>query len=137
MRRALVCFAFLALTTAPALAWLPYDDYQPWFHARDPLAPRDDWGILHQMPQTQPTDYEPRSGARWYYYFKSHNELLRDPAYVAALQTTLKQRGYFCGPIDGVMSDAVSGAIGRAQKNALQPVTGTLTVAVRRILNLP
>jgi hypothetical protein len=35
------------------------------------------------------------------------------------------------------MSDLVSAAIGRAQKNYLQPVTGTLTVAVRRILNLP
>jgi hypothetical protein len=121
----------------PALAFLPFNDEQPWFHVRDPLAPRDDWGVLHQMPQTQGTDYEPRWGARWYYYFKSHNELLRDPAYVAALQTTLKQRGYYCGRIDGVMSDAVSGAIARAQKNSLQPVTGTLTVAVRRILNLP
>jgi hypothetical protein len=135
MKRSLVCFAFVALMAMPAFAYR--DDDQPWFHVRDPLAPHDDWGVLHQMSQTQATDYEPRWGARWYYYFKSHHELLRDPAYVAALQTTLKQRGYYCGPIDGAMSDLVSAAIGRAQKNYLQPVTGTLTVAVRRILNLP
>ena len=134
MRRTFVCLAFVALLAAPAFA---YNDDQPLFHVRDPLAPRDEWGVLHQMPHVQPTDYEPRWGARWYYYARSRHELLRDPAYVAALQTTLKQRGYYCGRIDGINSDAVSDAIARAQKNALQPVTGTLTVAVRRILNLP
>jgi energy-converting hydrogenase Eha subunit F len=117
----------------PALA----QDEQPLFHVRDPLAPRDEWGVLHQMPDVRTSDYAPRWGSRWYYYFRSRHELLRDPAYVAALQTVLKQNGYYCGAIDGVMSDAISEAIARAQKNHLQPVTGTLTVAMRRALHLP
>jgi hypothetical protein len=35
------------------------------------------------------------------------------------------------------MSDEVSLAIARVQKNYVQRVTGTLTVPVRRALNLP
>ena len=107
------------------------------FHSINPLAPRDEWGRLHQMPNVDETDYFPRSGSRLYYYFKSRHELLRDPAYVAALQTVLRSRGYYCGPIDGVMSDLVSDAIARVQKNHLQRVNGQLTIAVRRALHLP
>src|SRR4051812_11581118 len=136
MGRRFICFAFVALIAVPAFGY-GYDDDQPLFHVRDPLASRDEWGVFHQMNSVRATDFEARWGARWYYYVKSRRELLHDPAYVAALQTTLKQRGYYCGPIDGVMSDLVSDAIARAQKNHVQPVTGTLTVAVRRILNLP
>ena len=110
---------------------------KPLFHSTNPLAPRDEWGVLHQMPNVDETDYFRRSGSRWYYYFKSRHELLRDPAYVASLQTVLRNRGYYCGPIDGVMSDEVSLAIARVQKNYVQRVTGTLTVPVRRALNLP
>jgi hypothetical protein len=110
---------------------------QPLFHSTNPLAPRDEWGVLHQMPNVDATDYFPRSGSRWYYYFKSRHELLRDPAYVASLQTVLRNRGYYCGPIDGIMSEDVSLAIARVQKNYVQRVTGTLTVPVRRALNLP
>ena len=109
----------------------------PLFHSTNPLAPRDEWGVLHQMPNVDETDYFPRSGSRWYYYFKSRHELLRDPAYVASLQVVLRNRGYYCGPIDGIMSDEVSFAIARVQKNYVQRVTGTLTVPVRRALNLP
>ena len=109
----------------------------PLFHSTNPLAPRDEWGVLHQMPNVDETDYFRRSGSRWYYYFKSRHELLRDPAYVASLQTVLRNRGYYCGPIDGVMSDEISLAIARVQKNYVQRVTGTLTVPVRRALNLP
>jgi hypothetical protein len=112
-------------------------DDDPLFHSSNPLAPRDDWGRLHQMSNVDATDYFPRSGSRWYYYFKSRHELLRDPAYVASLQVVLRNRGYYCGPIDGVMSDLVSDAIARVQKNYVQRVTGTLTVPVRRALNLP
>jgi hypothetical protein len=112
-------------------------DDDPLFHSSNPLAPRDEWGRLHQMANVDATDYFPRSGSRLYYYFKSHHELLRDPAYVASLQTVLRNRGYYCGPIDGIMSDNVSEAIGRVQKNYVQRVTGTLTVPVRRALNLP
>ena len=110
---------------------------KPLFHSENPLAPRDEWGVLHQMPKVDETDYFPRSGSRWYYYFKSRHELLRDPAYVASLQTVLRNRGYYCGPIDGIMSDEVSLAIARVQKNYVQRVTGTLTIPVRRALNLP
>jgi putative peptidoglycan binding protein len=113
------------------------DDDDPLFHSYNPLAPRDDWGRLHQMPNVDPTDYFHRSGSRLYYYFKSSHELLRDPAYVASLQVVLRNRGYYCGPIDGIMSDAISEAIARAQKNYVQRVTGTLTIPVRRALNLP
>jgi hypothetical protein len=112
-------------------------DDDPLFHSINPLAPRDDWGRLHQMPNVDETDYFPKSGSRLYYYFKSRHELLRDPAYVAALQTVMRNRGYYCGPIDGVMSDLVTDGIARVQKNYLQNVTGHLTVPVRRALNLP
>jgi hypothetical protein len=110
---------------------------EPLFHSTNPLAPRDEWGVLHQMPNVDETDYFRRSGSRWYYYFKSRHELLRDPAYVASLQVVLRNRGYYCGPIDGIMSEDVSLAIARVQKNYAQRVTGTLTVPVRRALRLP
>jgi hypothetical protein len=122
--------------TLVAASALAVDD-TPLFHSRNPLAPRDEWGVLHQMPHVDETDYLPRSGSRWYYYFKSRHELLRDPAYVASLQVVLRNRGYYCGPIDGIMSGEVSLAIARVQKNYVQRVTGTLTVPVRRALNLP
>jgi len=125
-----------ALLLASASAARAADD-DPLFHSSNPLASRDEWGRLHQMPNVIPTDYERRSGSRWYYYFKSRQDLLRDPAYVASLQTVMKQRGYYCGPIDGVMSDLVSDAIAKVQRNYVQRVDGQLTVPVRRALNLP
>jgi Putative peptidoglycan binding domain len=112
-------------------------DDDPLFHSINPLAPRDEWGRLHQMPNVDETDYFPRSDSRLWYYFKSRHTLLRDPAYVAALQTVMRNRGYYCGPIDGVMSELVSDAVARVQKNHLQRVDGHLTVAVRRALHLP
>jgi hypothetical protein len=112
-------------------------DDDPLFHSINPLAQRDEWGRLHQMPNVDETDYFPRSGSRLYYYFKSRHELERDPAYVAALQNVLRSRGYYCGPIDGVMSDLVSLGIARAQRSHLQRVNGQLTVPIRRALHLP
>src|ERR1700736_1093649 len=131
LRRAVILFAAMFAVSVFA------QDDDPLFHSRNPLAPRDEWGVLHQMPNVDPTDYFHRSGSRLYYYFKSRHELLRDPAYVASLQVVLRNRGYYCGPIDGIMSDSVSEAIARVQKNHVQRVTGTLTVPVRRALNLP
>jgi hypothetical protein len=128
-----ILLVITALVAAPAFASV--DD--PLFHSENPLAPRDEWGRLHQVPFVIPTDYEHRSGSRLYYYFKSRHELLRDPAYVASLQTVLRNRGYYCGPIDGIMSDLVSEAIAKVQKNHVQRVDGQLTVPVRRALNLP
>ncbi|PZR73556.1 MAG: hypothetical protein DLM73_10535 [Chthoniobacterales bacterium] len=112
-------------------------DDHPLFHSTDPLAPRDEWGVLHQSPTLYPTDFAHRAGSRWYFYFKSRHELLADPAYVGALQVVLRNRGYYCGPIDGIMSENVSDAIARLQKNHTQRVNGQLTIPVRRALNLP
>ena len=125
---------------ALSLGWfvssaLASDD--PLFHSTDPLAPRDDLGVLHQMPTLNPIDFAPRHSSRFFYYFKSGRELLTDPAYVAALQVVMRSRGYYCGPIDGIMSESVNDAIAHLQKNYTQSVTGRLTVPVRRALNLP
>ena len=128
--------AFILLLILSATAARAQDD-DPLFHSINPLAPRDEWGRLHQMPHVDETDYFPKSGSRLYYYFKSRHELLRDPAYVSALQTVMRNLGYYCGPIDGVNSDLVSEAIARVQKNHLQRVNGQLTIAVRRALHLP
>jgi Putative peptidoglycan binding domain len=109
----------------------------PFFHTTDSLAPRDGWGLLHQMPAPNATDFEPRYRWRPLYYLESGRELSAQPAYVGALQRDLKLLGYYCGPIDGVFSDDVSDAIARLQKNCSQRVTGTLTIPVRRVLHLP
>ncbi len=103
----------------------------------DPLAPRDADGLLHQSPDLGPTDFAPRAPLRLSYYFASHATLQADPAYVGALQDALRRHGYYCGPTDGIYSDAVREAIARMQKNFSLRVTGTLTLAVRRGLRLP
>ncbi len=111
---------------------------RPFFHHTDTLAPRDDWGLLHQSRTTlYETDFAPRRGWRPFYYFQSGRELITQPAYVGALQRDLARLGYYCGPIDGLFSDDVSDAIARLQKNYSMRVTGTLTVPVRRVLYLP
>ena len=106
-------------------------------HPHDPLAPRDQWGMLHQGSKLNQTDYAPRGTSRFDYYYKSGRSLMTDPAYVGMLQTVLRNNGYYCGPIDGYNSEDVSVAIARMQKNYNMRVTGTLTVSVRRALHLP
>lgn len=128
-------FLIISLIALSAVCARASDD--PLFHSTDPLAPRDEWGVLHQSPNLLPTDFLPRHGHRIYYYFKSGRELLADPAYVSALQVCLRNRGYYCGPIDGINSEEVTEAIARVQKNHAQRVTGRLTVPVRRALHLP
>jgi peptidoglycan hydrolase-like protein with peptidoglycan-binding domain len=103
----------------------------------DSLAPRDEYDLLHQMPTVRATDYAYRDSRRWVYYFKSNEQLMADPAYVAALQRDLKRLGYYCGRINGVFSDEVSFAIARLQKNFSMRVTGELDSPVRRALHLP
>jgi hypothetical protein len=103
----------------------------------DPLAAHDDYGLLHQSPHLNRTDFEPRYPCRFDYYFISGRTLISDPAYVGALQSALHRLGYYCGPIDGVFSSEVGDAIARMQKNYSQRVTGTLTIGVRRGLHLP
>src|SRR5205814_9824473 len=111
---------------------------RPFFHHTDTLAPRDDWGLLHQSRTTvYETDFARRHGCRLPYYFESGRELIADQAYVGALQRDLARLGYYCGPIDGVFSVEVSEAIASLQKNYSQRVTGTLTIPVRRVLHLP
>jgi hypothetical protein len=109
----------------------------PLFHSSDTLAARDEYGLLHQSAELHPTDFEPRYHWRPLYYLESGRELSAKPAYVGALQASLRRLGYYCGPIDGVFSPEVSDAIARMQKNYSMRVTGTLTVPVRRALFLP
>lgn len=108
------------------------------FRSVDPLAARDEWGILHQMPKVYPTDLERRRfHTRLTYNMQSGRSLIKDPAYVGALQTALNRNGYYCGEPDGIFSPDVVDAIARLQKNYSMRVTGNLTLAVRRALRLP
>jgi Putative peptidoglycan binding domain len=108
-----------------------------WFRPLDPLAQRDDYGLLHQSKVLYPTDFERRYSWRPLYYLEGGRDLVRQPAYVGALQVSLARRGYYCGPIDGIFSDSVSEAIAHMQKNYSMHVTGTITIPVRRALHLP
>ena len=125
---------FLACNGAPGFI---LDEEIFSYHSVDSLAPRDDYGLLHQMPRVRATDYAHRYDWRWIYYFKAKEQLIAQPAYVAALQRDLRRLGYYCGPIDGVFSNEVSDAIARLQKNYSMRVSGTLTDPVRRALRLP
>ncbi len=107
------------------------------YHSEDSLAPHDEYGLLHQMPTVRDTDFAPRYNWRWIYYFKANEQLMVQPAYVAALQRDLRRLGYYCGPINGVFSNEVSDAIARFQKNYSMRVSGTLNDPVRRALHLP
>ena len=131
MNRILILL-FVSFCLSPVCSWA-----DPLFHSTDPLAARDDWGLLHQSPSLNQTDFARRHRCRFLYYLESGRSLTFDPAYVGALQTTLRRLGYYCGAIDGVFSDEVSDAIAHMQKNYSKRVTGTLTVPVRRALYLP
>jgi hypothetical protein len=109
----------------------------PLFHSTDALAARDELGKLHQGPWLNPTDFEPRYHWRPLYYLESSSALTLQPAYVGALQATLRRMGYYCGRIDGIFTPEVSEAIAHLQKNYSMRVTGTLTIPVRRALFLP
>lgn len=109
----------------------------PYFKSGDPLAPRDEWGQLHQMGSLNETDLAPREPWRLFYYAKSGPVLANDRAYVGSLQVSLQRLGYYCGPIDGLFSPDVTDAIMRLQKAHRMRVSGNLTVAVRRALHMP
>jgi len=109
---------------------------EPLFHFPEPLAARDEWGLLTQGP-LNPTDFAHREPWRLFYYSQSGKTLSNDPAYVGALQVGLRRKGYYNGPIDGLFSDEVSAAICRLQKAHAMRVNGRLTVSVRRVLYLP
>jgi hypothetical protein len=107
------------------------------YHSVDSLAPRDEYGLLHQGKLVRAVDFARRDSPRWVYYFKAKEQLMVQPAYVGALQRDLRRLGYYCGPIDGLFSDEVSDAITRLQKNYSMRVNGRLTDPVRRALHLP
>jgi putative peptidoglycan binding protein len=107
------------------------------FRSVDPLAQRDEYGLLHQGKVVNATDFAPRYHWRWCYYFKAPEQLIGQPGYVGSMQTALRRLGYYCGPIDGVFTPEVADAIAHLQKNYSMRVTGTLTDPVRRALHLP
>jgi len=107
------------------------------FRPTDTLAQHDEWGLVHQTPVVNATDFAPRYRWRWIYYFKAREQLILQPAYVGSMQTALRRLGYYCGPVDGVFTAEVSDAIARLQKNYSMRVTGTLTEPVRRALHMP
>ena len=108
-----------------------------FFRSTDSLAQRDEYGLVHQGPHVNATDFAPRYHWRWIYYFKAREQLILDPAYVGSMQTALRRLGYYCGPVDGVFTPVVADAIARLQKNYSMQVTGTLTDPVRRALHMP
>ena len=107
------------------------------FRSTDSLAQRDEFGLVHQGPHVNATDFAPRYHWRWMYYFKASEQLILDPAYVGSMQTALRRLGYYCGPIDGVFTAEVADSIARLQKNYSMHVTGTLNDPVRRALHMP
>jgi Putative peptidoglycan binding domain len=132
----LVLTLILGLGTTIAQA----DDYSiidDIFRSSDPLAQRDEYGLLHQGKRVYDTDFAPRYKWRWIYYFKANEQLILQPAYVGSMQAALRRLGYYCGPINGVFTPEVSDAIARLQKNYSMQVTGTLTDSVRRALHMP
>jgi Putative peptidoglycan binding domain len=124
----------LGATIAQADDYAVIDDI---WRSTDPLAQRDEYGLLHQGKHVYETDFAPRYKWRWIYYFKANEQLILQPAYVGSMQTALRRLGYYCGPINGVFTPAVSDAIARLQKNYSMRVTGTLTDPVRRALHMP
>lgn len=124
----------LGATIAQADDYSIIDDI---FRSSDPLAQRDEYGLLHQGKRVYDTDFAPRYKWRWIYYFKANEQLILQPAYVGSMQAALRRLGYYCGPINGVFTAEVSDAIARLQKNYSMQVTGTLTDPVRRALHMP
>lgn len=107
------------------------------FRSTDPLAQRDEWGLVHQGKVVNATDFAPRYRWRFCYYFKAPEQLIVQPGYVGSMQAALHRLGYYCGPIDGILTPEVGDAIAHLQKNYSMRVTGTLTDPVRRALHLP
>jgi hypothetical protein len=130
----------LALILALGATMAQADEYsiiEDMFRSVDPLAQRDEWGLLHQGKRVNATDFAPRYKWRWEYYFKAPEQLILQPAYVGSMQAALRRLGYYCGPINGVFTPEVSDAIARFQKNSSLRVTGTFTESVRYGLHLP
>jgi hypothetical protein len=138
MKKIIVVVFVFSLRAASAQFFETLYVDQPFFHHSDPLAAHDDLGLMHQSRiSVNETDFAPRYQCRAAYYSMSGRQLIKDPAYVGALQRDLMRLGYYCGAIDGIYSQEVSDGIALLQKNYSMTVTGTLTVPVRRALHLP
>ena len=138
MKKIIVIVFIFSLRAASAQFFETLYIEEPYFHHTDPLAARDDLGLMHQSRiSVNETDFAPRYTVRAAYYSMSGRQLIKDPAYVGALQRDLARLGYYCGAIDGIYSQEVSDGISLLQKNYSMHVTGTLTVPVRRALHLP
>jgi len=133
MAFALILVPGATITRADEYDVLSHDFFRP----TDPLAQRDEFGLVHQGPHVNATDFAPRYHWRWMYYFKASEQVILDPAYVGSMQTALRRLGYYCGPIDGVFTAEVADSIARLQKNYSMHVTGTLNDPVRRALHMP
>src|SRR5438094_8284189 len=108
-----------------------------FFRPTDPLAQRDEFGLVHQGPHVNATDFAARYHWRWRYYFKASEQVILDPAYVGSMQTALRPLGDFCGPIDGVFTAEVADCIAALQKNYCMHGTGTRIDPVRLALQMP
>jgi len=133
MAFALILGLGATITRADEYDVLSHDFFRP----TNPLAQRDEFGLVHQGPHVNATDFAPRYHWRWMYYFKASEQVILDPAYVGSMQTALRRLGYYCGPIDGVFTAEVADSIARLQKNYSMHVTGTLNDPVRRALHMP
>src|SRR5256885_1144418 len=58
-----------AVAQADEFEVLSHDIFRP----TDPLAQRDDWGLVHQGPRVNATDFAPRYHWRLCYYFMAPN----------------------------------------------------------------
>src|SRR6266511_1727131 len=94
------------------------------FRSVDPLAQRDEHGLLHQGKALNATDFAPRYKWRWCDYFKANEQAIVQPAHVGSMQTALRRLGYSCGPVDGGRTPQVAAAIARLQKSYSMRVTG-------------
>src|SRR5437879_13289593 len=65
------------------------------YHSVDSLAPRDEYGLLHQGKATNEVDFARRYNWRWIYYFKAKEQLMVQTAYVGAMQSDLGLLGYY------------------------------------------
>src|SRR5204862_929956 len=107
MKRLVIVFIamFLAYDGAPGFI---VDEEIFSYHSVDSLAPRDEYGLLHQMPTVRATDFDRRYNWRWIFYFKENEQLMVEPAYVGGLQRDLHRLGYYCGLFEYVYSYEVS-----------------------------
>src|SRR2546423_11929664 len=113
-RIALVVIFGVAASIAQADDYVIIDDI---WRSTDPLAQRDEYGLLHQSKPVYETDFAPRYKWRWIYYFKANEQLILQPAYVGSMQTAVPWLGDYFGPIKGALSPQQSNAIAHPRTN--------------------